>query len=72
MLDSANEGENFVEEHGVTYAIGPDKGMDISTDYSVVSYPTTIFLDDNHRIIRRWTGLITTEELDDMIKLLLK
>ena len=42
-LDSAEDGQEFVDEIGVTYALGPDETGDILRDYKVLNFPTTFF-----------------------------
>ena len=70
-LDSPASGAAFVEELGLTYPSMPDTNSVIQFDYEVFSYPTTVFLDKNHDVARRWTGIIgekaLTEQLEELL-----
>ena len=72
-LDTAADGQEFIDEIGITYAVGPDEGTDIVTDedYEVISFPTTFFLDVEHKIVRRWVGILTTGKLEELIQKIL-
>ncbi|MBM3945576.1 MAG: TlpA family protein disulfide reductase, partial [SAR202 cluster bacterium] len=53
-LNTAKEGQEFVDEYGITYAVGPDATGDVLLDYKVIGFPSTIFLDREHNIVRHW------------------
>ena len=38
-LDTAEDGQAFVDEVGVTYALGPDEGSDVTRGYDITSFP---------------------------------
>jgi len=40
-LDTAEDGQEFVDKVGVTYLLGPDEDSNITRDYNVTSFPTT-------------------------------
>ena len=65
-LDTAADGQDFVDQLGVTYALGPDEGI-IIRDYSVAGFPTTVFIDKDHRVVRKWTGILNEEKLEELI-----
>lgn len=67
ILDTVEEGQDFVDEFGITYAVGPDEEGNILIDYGAVNFPTTVFLDKNHEIVRVWAGLLDAEKLDELI-----
>ena len=71
-LDSAEDGQNFVDEFGITYAVGPDSDNSILIDYKVIGFPTTVFLDKDHEVVRKWTGLLTGGKLEERIQELLQ
>ena len=72
VLDSAEEGQEFIDEFGITYAVGPDTVNQILIDYKVSAYPTSVFLDRNHKIVRTWAGVLTAEKLEELIGSLLQ
>lgn len=67
ILDTVEEGQDFIDEFGITYAVGPDEEGSILIDYGAVNFPTTVFLDKNHEIVKVWAGLLTAEKLDELI-----
>ena len=67
-LDSVDEGQKFVEEFGLTYAVGPDKSGTVIREYDVKTFPTTIFLDADHNIVRKWAGPLNEEKLNELIE----
>ena len=40
-------------------------------DYGVVSFPTTVFLNERHEIVRQWVGLLDESKLHELVKELL-
>ena len=67
-LDTASEGQAFVEKMGVTYAIGPDETGDIIKDFRITGFPTTVFFDKDHNEVRRWSGLLTPEKIEELVQ----
>ena len=65
-LDSAADGQDFVDDFGLTFSLGPDEGT-ILRDYNVSGFPTTVFVGEDQRIVRKWTGFITEEKLEEII-----
>ena len=52
-IDTAEDGQKFVDELGVTYALGPDVDSEITfKQYVVPGFPTTFFLDKDQNIVR--------------------
>ena len=72
VLDTVEEGQGFTDEFGITYAVGPDIQSDILIKYGVVSWPTSIFLNKNHQVVRTWVGVLNEEKLDEIIEPLLQ
>ena len=70
-LDSAADGQAFVDEFGLTYAIGADRSGTVIREYQVVSFPTTVFLDGDHAVVRKWAGPLDEEKLGELIEELL-
>ena len=75
-LDTAEDGQAFINEIGVTYAIGPDDNpnndRDIFISYKVTGFPTTLFLNRDQEIVRKWTGLLNAEKLEEFVQELLE
>ena len=67
-LDSEDEGQEFVEEFGLTYAVGPDTSGTVIKEYDVKTFPTTVFLDADHTVVRKWAGPLNEEKLNELIE----
>ncbi len=67
-LDSVQDGQDFIDEFGITYAVGPDADGSIVIDYNVIGFPTTVFLDRDHNIAKSWAGVLNAEKLDELIQ----
>ena len=65
-IDTAQDGQNFVNEVGVTYALGPDED-DIITKYQVNGFPMTVFIDQEQNIVRKWQGILDEEKLEEIL-----
>ena len=72
ILDTVEDGQTFVDEEGIGYAVGPDMDGSIAQNYSVLGYPTTVFLDKDHQIARKWTGVLNEEKLSEILQELLQ
>ena len=70
-LDTAEDGQAFIEELGINYMIGADQqngsGGEILMNYKISGFPTTVFLDADHNIVRTWTGALDHEKLEELI-----
>ena len=67
-LDSAEGGQRFIDELGISYAVGPDENGDIIRAYKVTSFPTTVFLSADHKIVRKWAGILNAEKLEELVQ----
>ena len=65
-IDTAEDGQNFVSEVGVTYALGPDED-DIIMKYKVNGFPMTVFIDKEQNIVRRWQGVLNEEKMEEIL-----
>ena len=70
-IDTAEDGQNFVNEVGVTYALGPDED-DIITKYKVNGFPMTVFIDKDQNIVRRWQGVLNEEKMEEILSEILQ
>ena len=67
-IDSKAAAIAFLEEVGVEYPNIPDENAAIQLEYRILAYPTTLFLDRNHDIAKKWNGFITKEDLREQIE----
>ena len=70
ILDTADEGQDFIAEFGITYPVGVDSG-DVVVDYKIIGFPTTVFIDKDLNIVRKWTGALNAENLEEFVEELL-
>ena len=67
-LDTVADGQAFVDDIGVTYALGPDETTSIIRDYKVTGFPATVFIDKDQNIVRKWTGFLNAEKIEELIQ----
>ena len=67
ILDTVEDGQDFVDEIGVTYALGADVEGDLIQEYGIIGFPTTVFIDRDQKIVRKWTGILNAEKLGELI-----
>ncbi len=66
-LDSLSDGQEFVNNMNIAYAVGPDLDGSIAVNYSVHLFPTTIFVDQTGHITRSWQGIISKNEIEAIL-----
>ncbi len=71
-LDTAQDGQDFIDEVGVNFAVGADEDVSIFRAYKVRSFPTTVFLDGDLRFVRQWAGPLNEGKLEEFVQELLK
>ena len=71
-FDTVEDGQKFVKKLGVNYVLGPDSQGestgDIVRQYRIAGFPTTVFIDRDHNIVRRWSGALNLEKLEELIQ----
>ena len=71
-LDSVEDGQKFVNKIGVNYNLGPDRQGDVMggivMDYGISGFPTTVFIDRDGVIRKRWSGALDLEKLEELIR----
>ena len=71
ILDTVEDGQEFVTEIGVSYALGADVEGDLIAEYGIIGFPTTVFIGRDQQIVRKWTGILNAEKIDELIEELL-
>ena len=66
-LDSVEDGQQFVTDKNIAFAVGADPYGKITTDYKVSVFPSTFFISSDGNIKKTWQGQITTEELEEFV-----
>ncbi len=71
-LDSVDDGQEFVNKLGVNYSLGPDKigdkMGDIVMEYKISGFPTTVLIDRDGNVHRRWSGALDLEKLEELVQ----
>lgn len=70
-LDTAQDGQDFIDEIGANFAFGADE-EDITRAYKIRGFPSTMFIDENGNFVRKWTGALNEEKLEEFVQELLK
>ena len=55
--------DSYANQHGMAYPVVLDESGSTSAAYAIQGYPTTYFLDPDHRIVARHVGALTREQL---------
>jgi thiol-disulfide isomerase/thioredoxin len=66
-LDSAEEGQEFLDELGITYPSGADPTSQLVRNFKIVGFPTTIFIDSNHNIVKKHAGFLSAGSIETLI-----
>lgn len=66
-LDTVADGKDFIRKMGITYPVGADEDGSIVREYGVTSFPTTVFIDGNQDIVRKWSGVLNEEKLEELV-----
>lgn len=68
VWDAEDDARNFLEQYGVTYAVGHDGDGEVAIDYGLSGVPETFIIDSDGKIVARLPGEVRTlEQLRDMV-----
>ena len=65
--DNLAAAQELVERTGVTYDIGLDPDGELFRDFEVIAMPSTFFVDADGAIVHRHAGLMTEQQLRDLV-----
>jgi thiol-disulfide isomerase/thioredoxin len=65
-LGTQEEARALLEELGVTYPAGFTTDGSVVSQYRVVAMPTTVFIDAQGEIFRKWSGPLNQEKLAEI------
>ena len=66
-FDTEQDAKDFVEELGLTYRFATDTGAQITLDYKLAYFPTTIFIDKSGRLVRTEISTLDAEKLTELV-----
>jgi len=68
VADNTSDGRDFVTHAGVTYPVGADPDLAVSSaKYALVGLPETFFIGPDGRVEGRILGAVTATELDQWV-----
>lgn len=70
--DSRDNALETIELTGVTYEMADDRDASLFEAFGVFAMPTTFFLDEEGRIVRRHSGAIASSQLEEAIEQLIE
>ena len=62
-FDTFEDGQQFVNELNLTYTLGMTYDTELVVKYEIQGFPTTIFLNQDHQVVQKWTGMLDSEKL---------
>ena len=68
VWDAEATARAFLRAFGITYPNGPDPKGRILIEFGVTGIPETYIIDSEGRIVRRWIGPITSQELGELLE----
>lgn len=71
-LGSPRDAAGLLETLGITYPAGFTNDGDVVREYKVMAMPTTVFIHEDGRIYRKWTGAMDRGMVTRMMKAMLK
>ena len=66
-LDSKREGEKFLIKYGVEYPSVADLEGELTVKYLVKVFPTTIFINNDGKIVKTWEGIINESNIQEIL-----
>ena len=68
VWDTDTDARSFLRDFGITYPTGPDPNGEIAIDYGLTGVPETWFIDREGKLVRRWTGALTDQQISAFIE----
>ena len=67
FLDSAEDGQEFIDRYGITYPVLLSPTDDLARSYGIKIPPYTVFLNNNHEIVKKWDGVLTSAKIEQIL-----
>ena len=68
VQDDQADSQAFLKELSVSYPSGADEGNQIALRYQLTGLPTTVFINRDGIISRKWIGAISERQLLDLVE----
>ncbi len=72
LLDTVEDGNNFLQQHGATYQSVLDSKSETTVSYGVTYTPETMFIDRTGKVVSAVRMEITSQQLQSNLQMLLK
>ncbi len=66
-FDTEQDARDFVDELGLTYDFATDVRAQITREYQITYYPTTIFVDKSGRVFRTEVSILDAEKITGIL-----
>ena len=67
-FDTEQDARDFVEELGLTYDFATDVRAQVTREYLVTYYPTTVFFDKSGRVFRTEVSIMDAEKITGILR----
>ena len=67
-FDTEQDARDFVEELDLTYDFATDIRAQVTREYQIIYYPTTIFIDKSGRVFRTEVSILDAEEITGILR----
>ena len=66
-FDTEQDARDFVEKLGLTYDFATDVRVQVTREYQVIYFPTTIFVDKSGRLFRTEISILDAEKIAEIL-----
>ncbi len=70
-LGSREEGQALLQDLGITYPAGTTFDEQVIRSFEVLGMPTTLFITPEGQVFEKWTGILTSEKMGELVEALL-
>ena len=68
IWDNEKDARSFLQEFRISYPNGPDNNGEIAIEYGLTGVPESWFLNKDGRLVRRWVGPLTDQQITAFIE----
>ncbi len=72
LVDKKEDSINLINKFNIKYENVYDESGDLVKDFDILGFPTTLFFDENHNLLKKWTGYLDEENLMEQLENLKK
>lgn len=71
LLGSRDDGRALLRDLDITYPAGTTFAQDVVRGFQILGMPLTIFINADGKVVRRWTGILTRDKAEELVRELL-